>query len=94
MDWEQVGEVGVDAGAVWIGDPCYIMGDDASHRVHNWDDFCDTLGDKGWPTTHQFDSGMYVSSGYGDGTYPVEVKRNHEGRIAEVRIVFISEDES
>lgn len=31
-----VGEVFVDAGCIWVGDPCYVMGDDASKRVHDW----------------------------------------------------------
>jgi hypothetical protein len=38
-------------------------------------------------------SGVLVQSGYGDGTYPVYVRKNSEGRIAEVKIVFIGEDE-
>jgi len=39
-------------------------------------DVCDALG------------GMLISSGYGDGGYPVYIKRK-QGRIAEVRIIFI-----
>jgi hypothetical protein len=34
-----------------------------------------------------------MSSGYGDGDYPVEVRRNEEGRIAEMRIRFITHKE-
>ena len=33
--------------------------------------------------------GMVVSTGYGDGTYPVFIKRNDEGRISEIRVKFI-----
>jgi len=32
--------------------------------------------------------GVVVSTGYGDGEYPVEVRRNEDGRIAEVRVRF------
>jgi len=89
-EWEKVGEVGVDAGLMWLGDPCYIMGDDATYRVHNWDNFCARLNLN--KQTNQLKAGVCVSTGYGDGVYPVEVKRR-DGRIAEVRIVFIEEGE-
>jgi hypothetical protein len=36
--------------------------------------------------------GVAVSTGWGDGKYPVEVK-HRAGRVAEVRIVFIAEGE-
>jgi hypothetical protein len=33
-------EIFVDAGCIWIGDPSYIMGQDADFHVNNWlDDF-------------------------------------------------------
>ena len=100
MAWEQVGEVGVDAGLMWLGDPCYIMGEGRNRDYDVWEKFCDTISKTLFPTVQQFyfdkghaGLGVCVSTGYGDGTYPVEVKRNDEGRIAAVRIVFISEDE-
>lgn len=93
--WERVGEIGVDAGLCWVGDPCYIL-----HKTKattpkgigkNWGDFCDLLEDKA--TQFNYDRGhaglgVCVSTGYGDGTYPVFIKRNHEGRVAEVKVVF------
>lgn len=97
--WEEVGEIGVDAGLCWIGDPCYIL-----HRATppleigtDWLDFCKRVGFEG-ATQFNYDLGhaglgVVVDTGYGDGVYPVYVKRNAEGRIAEVRVVFISEDE-
>ena len=30
--------------------------------------------------------------GYGDGEYPVYIRKNSEGRVAEIRIVFIKEN--
>ncbi len=33
-------------------------------------------------------AGVVMSSGYGDGTYEVYVKRNEEGRIVEAKIIF------
>ena len=100
MTWEQAGKVGVDAGLLWLGDPCYIIGSDASRKWNTWDAFCDSLRarhDETGVTQYNFSKehtglGVVVSTGYGDGMYPVEVRRNRRGRIAEVRIIFISED--
>ena len=42
-------------------------------------------------------TGVLVDSGFGDGTYPVYVRYSDEGswgrRVAEVRIVFIGDDD-
>ena len=99
-DWEKVGVIGVDAGLCWIGDSCYVVSKDASHVFETWDQFCDQLfkdeieGVKQWNYTKGHPGlGVSVSTGYGDGCYPVYVKRNQEGRIAEAKVVFISRDE-
>jgi hypothetical protein len=109
--WEQVGDIGVDAGLCWVGDPCYIMGKDASsHPCEKWGDFVDQLypaeameNDGDGHLNHPFDQkgfkqfnfskghsglGVVVSTGYGDGFYPVFVRRNSEGRVVEVKVVF------
>lgn len=36
--------------------------------------------------------GVVVHTGYGDGGYPVYIKRGPENRIAEVKVVFISDE--
>lgn len=93
-EWERVGVIGVDAGMCWIGDPCYILHADKQPRDigRSWGEFCDAMSGE---DTRQFDYdagheglGVCVSTGYGDGCYPVEVRRDG-GRIAEVRIKFI-----
>ena len=92
--WEQVGVIGVDAGLCWIGDPSYCVTPDATeHPAKNWNEFCDIIKDK---DVHAFPYkkghpglGVVVSTGYGDGVYPVFVRRNAEGRIAEVRVRFV-----
>ena len=32
---------------------------------------------------------MAISTGYGDGEYPVYIETNEEGRVSEIKIVFI-----
>ncbi len=100
--WEQVGVIGVDAGLCWIGDPCYCVTPDCTeHPAKTWGDFCDILAaeDERHPTTKQWNYkrghaglGVSVQTGYGDGTYPVSVRRAPDGRIAEVKVVFISDE--
>lgn len=91
--WEQVGEIGVDAGLCWIGDPCYCVTPDATeHPAKTWAEFCQKLGNE---DTKQWNYklghaglGVSVQTGYGDGTYPVFVKKNKEGRVMEAKVVF------
>jgi hypothetical protein len=85
--WKKVGEIGVDAGLVMVGDPCYVLGDDASQRVKSWSEFCDSLGND-YPTVKDMNFGFVVSSGYGDGLYPVYVKKNAEGRVIGLKVEF------
>jgi hypothetical protein len=92
-NWEEVGTIVVDAGVCWIGDPCYVLHDSEPNLAigKNWQEFCELIGDA---NTKQFGNGVgvCVSTGYGDGEYPVYVSRNSEGRITEVLVVFIDDD--
>ena len=93
--WEEVGTIGVDAGLCWIGDPCYVISPEASFAPKTWREFCDKIDFKSYPTVEEplgKDVGFAVSTGYGDGCYPVYVKRV-DGRIAAVKVVFIEEEE-
>ena len=99
-EWEKVGTFDVDAGLCWIGDPCYIIGcEDLDYPYLNWDDFCNELFKKdengvtewGHGGKSSQGKGLTIQTGYGDGEYPVYVKRNTEGVIIEVRIVFSEE---
>lgn len=92
-DWETVGEIGVDAGICWIGDPCYILHTKPKPKAigKTWHEFCEKLDSN--HTQFNYDLGhaglgVCVSTGYGDGTYPVEVRKNSEGRVMEVRVKF------
>ena len=103
--WVEIGTIGVDAGLCWIGDPCYVVAKDCSNVWEKWHDFCDDLR-KGYPPNQappikQFNYalghaglGVCVNTGYGDGSYPVYARFGDEGRVAEVRVVFMDEDSS
>jgi len=89
---ERVGSIDVDAGIIWVGDPCYVLGDEASSRVTSWDEFCTKSFDpankvaEGVVQPLGQGVGLEVSTAYGDGSYPVFVRRNSEGRVVEVII--------
>lgn len=101
MTWEKVGEVGVDAGLLWLGDPCYFLDTrggavtfvEQTIGARYSDDelygkFCDALGNE-QPTVKSFGpAGAAISTGYGDGVYPVEIRRGDDGRVMEVRVRF------
>jgi len=89
-----LGHIGVDAGLCWLGDPCYVMGDGASSRVRSWKEFCGKLHRKERSSEPLGEGvGVAVSTGYGDGWYPVYGELNSEGRVAKVEVVFIKDGE-
>ena len=105
-DWKKIGVITVDAGICWVGDPCYILHKKPEQMPDavgkSWSGFCSRLLDRhpDPSPTHQFDHspghpglGVVVSTGYGDGEYDVEARFTSEGRVAEVRVVFISEED-
>jgi hypothetical protein len=102
-----VGRVGVDAGMVMVGDPCYLD----KFTDHDFDDekveaqkakgkyeysysgaCAATLGENSAGELGRADA-VAVSSGYGDGVYPVYAHYNHEGRIERLEVVFVNDDE-
>jgi hypothetical protein len=76
---KRIGEIGVDAGLCWIGDPCYVLHAQPQPKAigNDWIEFCDILDKDGqYPTAKQFaydlghpGLGVCFSTGYGDGTY-------------------------
>lgn len=106
---ELVGHIGVDAGLVMVGDPCYAC-DTNSHPIHDWHAFCGMLEEwrkqhPGEPTRLSMNYalgheglGVVVDSGFGDGVYPVYATIKEMGqwgrRVVELRVDFDpSEDE-
>jgi hypothetical protein len=98
-EWQKIGTIGVDAGMCWIGDPCYIIGKDATESWDTWRDFLRDLGRpykgfKSFPYKMGHEGrGVVVDSGFGDGVYPVMARFDSGCRVAEVRVIFIREDE-
>ena len=91
-------QVYVDAGLIWIGDPCYIMGNDASHRVTRWSEFCEQLENHDKISTPLGEGvGVLVDSGYGDGCYEVETTTIDDPawgtRVSSVTITFIRKED-
>jgi len=99
---ECIGHFGVDAGICWIGDPCYILhregGREPKAIGKDWHDFCNILyrqegsGQKDW-WSFNYDMGheglgICVNTCWGDGSYPVFIQRNSDGRISKVIIDF------
>jgi hypothetical protein len=100
---ELAGHVGVDAGLIWIGDPCYILHDPNPSRYvgKDWPEFCEKFdeqrGNKGlasfnYELGHE-GLGICMETAYGDGTYPVYVERDREGRIIRATIEFDYQEE-
>ncbi len=98
--FRHVGNFGVDAGLVWIGDPCYIIANDTTEsRWPEWYTFLqelDALREKStYPAGVAFPYklghnglGVCLSTGYGDGTYPVFAHITDEGVVGGIFIDF------
>lgn len=106
-EWQKVGTVGVDAGMIWIGDPCYIVQNEGERERDigvNWQEFCGRCEDRGIDgamaaAQFNFDDGdgghaglgVCMRSGPGDGYYDVFVRKAADGRMLEAKIVFEEE---
>ena len=95
-EWQKIGIIGVDSGTVWVGDGCYCITPDATeHPAKTWPEFCNKLDQVNEEGYQQFNFsrghsglGVVVSSGYGDGNYPVFIKKNEDGRVVGLMVEF------
>ena len=100
-----VGYCAVDSGQIMVVDPCYVTDDDMGDMDGEptgglYDLVCRTTH-QSYPIGGQFTasgtggSAVAVSSGFGDGYYPVYVEVGDYGkwgqRVASLTIVFIEE---
>lgn len=99
-DLTYAGSVCVDSGQIMIGDPCYLNDWDPNTNdewnvegkqgEYSYFGACATtlnanVGELGTMTS------VVMSSGYGDGVYPVFVKFNEDGRVSMAVIDFDNE---
>jgi hypothetical protein len=106
-DFVYVGNIWVDAGVVWVGDPCYSITGDAEYAPKTWHEFCNQTFDEKAKITdgvtaplkqgekYEPGLGLEISSGFGDGSYPVYVKYSDEGewgkRVSAVIVDFLGQ---
>lgn len=90
---EQVGYITVDAGLVQVGDPCYTS--ENQNHCNDWTKFCDKLfkNQKEGVLKVNHEAGapgkaIVVNTAYGDGVYPVYVKRDDNGNILQLIVDF------
>lgn len=98
-----VGDVWVDAGAVWVGDPCYVISTDSNYGQLTWREFCDKWFGPDQPNSSHHVGvsevlgtgiGMAIDTTWGDGSYPVYVEYHENGRPERVTIEFNESFES
>lgn len=98
--YETVGEITVDAGIVQVGDPCYGNRNEfekhedwikylEENKIFGMGDSVAIPHDRSEGTYGECAKAVVVSSGFGDGVYPVQIKRCPEtGRVKELRVKF------
>jgi hypothetical protein len=94
---------GVDAGCIWIGDPCYLFtyieDEIANENPNPWGSFLDSAyeGDPKWeqPVTQPLGPmmGTLISHFGGDGVFPIEIHRNEHGMVTHATIKFYEYEE-
>jgi hypothetical protein len=97
---KEIGTVQVDSGLIWIGDPGYVFdGPRPTDIGRSWQEFCDRYQarEKETPGAVQYNSdsghpglGVAVSTGIGDGFYPVYAEIE-DGLVVRVVIQFFGE---
>lgn len=90
--YEKIGSIPVDAGTVVVADPSFLMNGDDGVEVGLWDIY-ESVNE----TTDTMRDFVAVTSGLGDGCYPVYAKYvdvpGWGKRVAELRVVFIEDSE-
>lgn len=98
---ELVGYCGVDSGQIMLVDPCYVHdfidGEEFAPSRYpypfSYNGACGaTLSEQSFGELGN-STACVVTSGWGDGSYPVYVTRSSDGRIATATIVFLDDEE-
>lgn len=83
--WELAGRVGIDAGTIYVGEPLLPMPDEWGNELYEEHP---NDQDGRWGS-----AGITVSTGYGDGCYPVWVQIDEaSGRVVGLHIDFMDEE--
>lgn len=88
---ELIGHCGVDAGLIYIVDPCYIKSQPLVADGEKWQEFCQEFykGDKhGGTHSREMCNGVVTNTRNGDGNYPVYAIKNKEGETLRIVIEF------
>jgi hypothetical protein len=93
--WKQIGNCAVDSGMLIISDPCYVLPKIGDQIEYTYDDLLrdsfdgekDTLP-KEVIFKDKSGNGVAVRGFGGDGNYPVYIKRDINGTILEIKILF------
>ena len=95
LHYKKIGEITVDSGRVWIGDPCYVIHEEEGLPPtlgNDWLEFCKMMDGKEF---NQFDHdgeipglGICASTSEGDGIYPVFAITNSQGRYLGIFVDF------
>lgn len=86
MQTTRIGECGVDAGMLMVGDPCYFIGKDATihERCNDWKQACDEVFCTGNYDRNDgmdvYGLGIAVATTHGDGCYPVFLETDNGRR--------------
>ena len=88
MSKVKIGTVGVDAGMLMVGDPCYFVGADATihERCKTWKQACEEVFCKDGVAYVRdapldvYGLGIAVGTTHGDGEYPVYLETTKAGR--------------
>ncbi len=107
--WTQIGQIFVDSGQVMVGDPCYLKDYEAGEFAYDaeldatqfsYAGACSaSLSEAGagmvgaYGLQHTSARAVCTRTGNGDGTYPVSVRYDDQGCIAEMRVVFLEPDD-
>ncbi len=84
----KLGYVGVDAGVLMVGDPCYFIGEDAiiDEKCKTWKQACDEVFLTGDALNNAdkpldvYGLGIAIHTTHGDGEYPVYLVTSKSGR--------------
>ena len=94
-EWERIGECWVDSGQIMLVDPCYVLPDRRHIDVVplDYDDILEEWEEERNKEVFHIHLRLatIVRTLYGDGSYPIYVKKDKYGGIKQVMIDFEEE---